>query len=166
MSAVRFSHIPDDARLWIFAAADPLRAEQLDALAERTETFLAEWHAHQHPVVGASELRYDRFLLVAADEAATGVSGCSIDSLFRVLKQGESELGTSMLDNSLIWFRDGAGTIRTASRPDFRQLATAGAVTGDTVVFDNTVSTVGALRSGRWEGPARDSWHGRVFGLE
>jgi hypothetical protein len=165
VSVVPFVRIPDDARLWVFAAADPLNTEQREALETRADDFVRGWLAHQQPVVGASETRYDRFLLVAADEAATGVSGCSIDSLFRVLKQAEQEFGTSMLDNSLIWFRTGEDEVRAVSRPEFRKLAGAGEVTGDTVVFDNTVSSVGALRSGRWETPARHAWHGQAFGL-
>jgi hypothetical protein len=48
-------------------------------------------------------------------------------------------------------------------RGRFRELAAAGAVSPDTVVFDNTVQSLGALRGGRWETPARASWHGRAF---
>jgi hypothetical protein len=163
LSPVPFSDLPDDARLWIFAAADPLSARSRDALVAYTDAFVREWLAHGHPVVGAFDLRYDRFLLVAADEAATGVSGCSIDALFRVLKQAEGELGVSLLDRSRVWYRDPSGAVQSASRPEFGQLAGAGEITADTVVFDNTVSTVGDLRAGMWEGPARQSWHGRAF---
>jgi len=36
-------------------------------------------------------------------------------------------------------------------------------VTLDTIVFDNTVTSVGDVRSGRWERPAAGAWHGRAF---
>ena len=36
-------------------------------------------------------------------------------------------------------------------------------VTLDTIVFDNTITRVGDVRSGRWERPAADAWHGRAF---
>ena len=36
-------------------------------------------------------------------------------------------------------------------------------VTGATVVFNNTVSTVGDLRGGRWEVPASESWHAALL---
>jgi hypothetical protein len=165
VSRVPFAQIADDARLWIFAAANPLASSHRDLLRAQTGDFVEDWLAHGRPVVGAYDLRYDHFLLVAADEAATGVSGCSIDSLFRVLKQAEAEADTSLLDSSRVWFRDEAGEVQSVSRQEFRKLAEAGEVSGDTVVFDNTISTVGDLRAGMWEGPARQSWHGRAFSL-
>ena len=33
----------------------------------------------------------------------------------------------------------------------------------DTVVFDNTVTRLKDARAGRWEGPARASWHQKTF---
>jgi hypothetical protein len=38
-------------------------------------------------------------------------------------------------------------------------------VSEDTVVFDNTVATVGDLRAGKWERPFRDAWHAKAFPL-
>ena len=158
-----FSDLPDDSRLWVFAASRALTPEESGTLIGRVDEFLAGWQAHGHPVVGARDLRLDQFLLVAADERATGVSGCSIDSLYRVLKEAERDLGIGLLDSSLVFYRDGDGTVRAASRPDFRELLRDGAVDEDTPVFDNTVSTVGALRAGGWDTPLRDSWHARAF---
>lgn len=155
--------MPDAARLWVFAAAEPLPAEKAEQLLSRVDDFLGEWHAHGHPVVGARSLLHDRFLLIAADEEATGVSGCSIDSLFRVLKQAERDLGVDLLDSARVFHRDRAGELRSSTRAEFRQLAAEGAVGPEDTVFDNTVSTVGALRRGGWERPARESWHGRAF---
>jgi len=97
MTAVDFSLLPADARLWIFAASRPLAADESAALLARVDAFVDGWLAHGHPVVGARDWRHDRFLLVGADERATGVSGCSIDSLFRVLKELEGQLGAGLL---------------------------------------------------------------------
>src|SRR5690606_9527185 len=105
--SVPFATLPDAARLWIFASRDPVTGDTAAALLRRVDTFLEEWHAHGHPVVGGRDWRYDRFLMVAADEEATGVSGCSTDSLFRVFKAAERELGVTLLDGSLIWYRAG-----------------------------------------------------------
>jgi hypothetical protein len=114
--------------------------------------------------VGAREWRHDRFLLVGADERATGVSGCSIDSLFRSLKHLESTLGITLLDPSPVWFRDRAGEILAVPRAEFRRLAREGEAGADTVVFDNTVRSAGDLRAGRWETHAGGSWHANLLG--
>lgn len=164
MSAIDFTALPDDARLWVFPSPRRLSDAEAAALLETIDRFLEEWHAHGHAVVGARELRDHQFLFIAADERATGVSGCSTDSMMRVLKALEQQLGLSLADQTPLWYRDSEGAVRTASRPEFRELATAGAVNADTVVFDHTVPTVGALREGRWETRAAESWHARLLG--
>lgn len=160
-----FAEMPDDARLWVFAAPEALSERQDEWLREHVERFVEGWVAHGAPVAGAYEVVDDRFLLVAADERATGVSGCSIDALTRTLKQAEAELGTSLLDAaSRVWYRDPSGQVLAAPRAEFRERVRAGEVAGDTPVFDNTAPTVGAVRRGEWERPMRDSWHGKAFG--
>lgn len=163
--SVPFTDLPDDARVWIFASPEALTAEQSNALLERVDSFLEGWHAHGHAVVGGRDWRYERFLVIAADERATGVSGCSTDSLYRVFKAAERDLGIHLLDGSLVWYRDGE-EIRSATRPEFRDRVRQGEVRPDTIVFDNTAPTVGDLRAGRWERPMRDSWHWRAFGAQ
>ncbi|HEX2206990.1 MAG TPA: hypothetical protein VHG93_04860 [Longimicrobium sp.] len=163
MPAVPFDRLPDDARLWVFAAARPLDEARQQALLAHADAFLARWAAHGAPVLGGRELRHGRFLLIGADERATGVSGCSIDTLFRSLGELEAEMGVAMRDGSLVYFRDESGEIQAAPRPAFRQRAAAGGVTEDTLVFDNTIGTVGELRGGGWEKPLRESWHARAF---
>jgi hypothetical protein len=165
MPAIDFDRLPDDARVWVFAASRALSGAEQASLLSRVDDFLARWNAHGHPVVGARDLRHDQFLVLAADERATGVSGCSIDSLFGALRQVQQELGATLLDSTTVWFRDRDGHVRGLSRPEFRALARSGGVDADTVVFDNTVATVGDVRQGRWETALRDSWHARAFPL-
>jgi hypothetical protein len=166
MPATSFDRMPDDARLWVFAAPHPLEPNQAEALLARVDGFLERWAAHGAPVLGARELRHGQFLLVAADERATGVSGCSIDTLFHALGEVEETLGTELRRTaSLVLYRDAGGAIRSVDRAGFRQLAAAGEVGEETVVFDNTVATVGDLRAGRWERPFRDAWHAKAFPL-
>jgi hypothetical protein len=160
---VPFDELPDDARLWIVAADRPLNDAAAGMLRRRVDAHLEVWHAHGTPVRGGCELRYGRFLLVGADERASGVSGCSIDSLFRVLKDVEREAGVKLLDVSPVWYRDGQGEVRSAPRAGFREAVKRGEVDAETIVYDNTVSTVGALRGGEWEKPLNRSWHAEVF---
>ncbi len=163
MSVVSWDQLPDDARVWIFAAAHPLSEAESASLLRGVDHFIGAWAAHGAPVRGARDWRHGRFLLVGADERATGVSGCSIDSLFHALASAESATGVSLRDSSLVFYRDAAGEIRSVPRSEFRRLAAAGEVTADTPVFDNTVTTAGDVRTGRWETLLRDSWHARAF---
>ena len=165
MPAVPFPSLPPDARAWVFAATQPVVGSDAEDLLHEIDRFVHGWLAHGQPVVGSCDWRYDHFLLVAADERATGVSGCSIDSLFRSLKGLESRLGISLLDASPVWYRADGGHVVAVSRPEFRELVRAAEVGPDTIVFDNTVTTVAQIEGGEWERKMAESWHGRAFGL-
>ena len=162
MPQTDFARLPDHARLWIFAASRPLTGVEERRLLEQVDAFQHHWTAHGTPLTSARDVRYGRFLLVAVDEQAAGVSGCSIDALVRGLRALEQDLHVELLDNGPVQYRTG-DEIRRVSRSEFHRLSDTGAVTPDTVVFDNTVATVGGVRSGLWEAPAARSWHGRVF---
>ena len=164
MPIVSLDQLPDHARLWIFAADRQLPASESSRLLAQVDAFLAQWKAHGHPLTVARDWRYDRFLLVGVDEASAGASGCSIDAMVRTLGELERDLSVQLLDNGPVVYRDDGGIARL-SRPAFAELARAGGVSADTIVFNNAVTRVGELREGRWEAPARACWHGRAFGL-
>lgn len=159
---ISFSQLPGHARLWVFASERPLASDETTRLLDAVDAFLASWHAHQVPLMCARDWRHDQFLLVGADEQAAGVSGCSIDALVRSMKALGADLGVSLLDHGAVHFREGS-QVRRLSRDAFGASAEAGEVSPETLVFDNTVTSVGALRAGGWERPASTSWHQRAF---
>ena len=126
------------------------------------DAFLDGWAAHGTPLTAGREWREGRFLFVAVDEATAPPSGCSIDSLARVLKDLGKGWRMSFLDHSPVWFRSG-GELKSASRIEFKALADAGEVHLETPVFDNTIIRMDQLRNGEWEKAAGASWHQRAF---
>jgi hypothetical protein len=163
MPLTDFAALPGHSRLWTFAANRPLGDQETAPFLAATDQFLGGWSAHNVPLATGRDWRYGQFLFVGVDEDSAGASGCSIDALVRFIRQAEGALGVAMTDNRPVWFRGRDGEIRCESRERFRALAKEGAVTAGTIVFDNTIETVGDLRSGRWETPASESWHGRAF---
>jgi hypothetical protein len=161
MSLVPFTSMPDEGRLWVFGAAEPLDPAAATRLLEAVDHHLAQWRAHGTPLVAAREWREDRFLAVAVDEAATGASGCSIDGMFRVLSALENEIGTSLVGAGRVFWRDHTGAIHTGSRQDFSAAARRGDVTAHTMVFDPSITTVGEWRRS-FEKRAESSWHARL----
>jgi len=162
MPRVSLTELPDHAKLWVFAAERPVTGPAQANLLADVDAFLDGWAAHGTPLRCGRDFVHDRFLIVAVDEAAAGVSGCSIDALTRQLRDHEHRLGMALLDNAPVHYRAGDGVARV-SRAEFRALAAAGTVTAETIVFNNTVPDLGAVRAGRWETRAADSWHGRSF---
>lgn len=162
MPRILFSDLPSASRLWIFPAERPLTSEEEERLLSRIDAYLESWRAHGAPLTCARDWRYGRFLLVGVDEASEPPTGCSIDGMTKVLKRLGAELGMTFVDRAPVMYRDG-DEIRRVSRAEFKAKAQAGELTLDTTVFDNSIIQVSELKEGKWETPARESWHGRVF---
>ena len=106
MPRVEFDQLPDDARVWIFPAERSLsEAEQLLAVVD---PFIAQWGAHAVPLTAGREMRYDRFLFVGVDQRQAGLSGCSIDALFRQTQMLEQQMGVELADHAPVLFRRGS----------------------------------------------------------
>ena len=163
MPVVRFDSLPDDARLWVFAASEPVTGNRADMLLNAVDEWLAEWKAHGEPLTCARDWRDDRFLAIGVDQSTAGASGCSIDALFRVFKELQASGGPSMLDGSRVFHRGTDSAVKSQSRAEFVKSAASGEVGADTPVFDTSVTTAAAYRTG-FEKPARDSWHGELLG--
>jgi hypothetical protein len=162
MPRIAFDELPADARLWIFAASRPLNEEERRRVLVETDAFIDGWMAHGVPLSAARDIRHDQFVFVGVNERAAGVSGCSVDALVRRMGQLQSALGVELTDNAPVLFRRG-DRIDRVPRDRFAELAETGDVALDTIVFDNTVESVGDLRAGRWEVRAADAWHARAF---
>ncbi len=162
MPMVPFEALPDESRLWVFGVERSLAEAEKESFLSAVDLFLETWVAHGVPLTCGRDFRRGRFLLVAVDEASVPPSGCSIDAMVGVLRDQERRLGLRVLDNTPVWFVED-GEVQRTSRSEFGRLAEEGAVGPDTVVFDNTVTRLKDARLGRWEGPARESWHQRAF---
>lgn len=157
-----FDGLPDAAGLWIFPLARPLSGVERERVTAQLDAFLRGWNSHGAPVHGAYQIFEDRFVLIAG-HVGDGVSGCSTDSMVRVMKHVRDEFGIDGFDRTLVFFRDSQDGIQAVSRRDFQALVDAGRVDADTVVFDATIRLVGDLRRGGFETVFARSWHARAF---
>ncbi|HUF65115.1 MAG TPA: hypothetical protein VMM17_03990 [Gemmatimonadaceae bacterium] len=162
MPTVDFADLPDLARVWVFASSRPLSEAEERELLSGVDAFLKEWRAHGEPLAAARDWREHRFLTIGVDQRAAHASGCSIDGLYRVLKEFERTVGAGLLGGGMVHYRVASGEIRTLQRDDFAESGERGDVTRDTTVFDLTVSTVREWLTG-FEKPAGRSWHSQLL---
>lgn len=164
LNTTRFdlSALPLNARLWIFSLIETIEGEKRVKLSSELDSFLMQWHAHGAQVSGGYEFFEDRFIILAADQERTEVSGCSIDSMQKEVRRLLAELGAPPADPSWVFYRNG-GRIEAADRDEFARLVAAGEVSAETPVFDTSIQTLEQYRSGRWELPMAQSWHARAF---
>lgn len=158
MPLVPFHSLPNDARVWVFAASEPVTGENADRLLSAVDEWLSDWKAHGEPLTCARDWREARFLAIGVDQSTAGASGCSIDALFRVFKSLQSAGGPSLLGGSRVFYRDPDGNIVANSRAEFVKSGLG----PDTTVFDTTVTTARDYRRS-FEKPLRDSWHREIL---
>lgn len=161
MSYIPFDKLPDSSRLWIFAANRQLSEAEADMLLREMQSFCNSWVAHEAPVTGSAEMMYNQFLLVAADEA-TFPTGCSTDEMVRRVRSLGETYDAGFFGMPKVQYL-ASGAVLSVNRTDFGDLAKSGEASDETIVFDNTLTTLSEFRKGKWEIPAKDSWHARAF---
>jgi hypothetical protein len=161
MPIVPFSVLPDSARVWVFASDTELTGAAADTLLAAVDSFLSQWKAHGFPLSCAREWRDDRFLAIGVDVEAENASGCSIDGLFRTLQQLERTIGSRLVGGGRVFYRVGS-EIRAATRDEFIERIKRGDVSGETRVFDTSLTGMRAWRT-RFEQPAGAAWTAPFF---
>ena len=157
-----FPNFPDSARLWVFPLARALEPSERALLKQQLDDFTRAWKSHGAPVHGAYEIVEDRFVLIAG-YVDDGVSGCSTDSMMRVMTSLKKEQGIDGFDRTLVFFRDDVRQLRAVAREEFQRMVDAGNVRDETAVFDATIQTVGDLRAHRFETTFARAWHASAF---
>ena len=158
-----FDHLPDAARIWVYAADRDLNELEENRTVEILQSFCASWTSHGRPVRSAAGMLESRFAVIAGHIPGGDISGCGIDASVHALDQAKGELGLEWLSALAVHYRDANEAIRSVSRAAFRASAAAGDVHEKTIVFDPGIQQLGELRAGRFERPAEETWHRRAF---
>src|SRR5687767_6879324 len=92
------------SRIWIYQSSRIFTISEALDIEEKLQAFAADWKSHGTPVKGAAYLFFGQFIIIMADETATGVSGCSTDSSVRMIKEIEQQFGVNMFDRTMLSF--------------------------------------------------------------
>src|SRR5207344_3062365 len=80
------------SRVWIYQCHRIFTLSEALFIEDHLKHFVDEWKSHGSPVKGYANLFFGRFIVLMADESATGVSGCSTDGSVRLIKELESAM--------------------------------------------------------------------------
>jgi hypothetical protein len=150
------SSFDPQSRVWIYQSSRIFSISEALDIEETLQAFAGQWKSHGTPVKGAAYLFFGQFIILMADETATGVSGCSTDSSVRLIKEIEQQYGVNMFDRTMLSFiiKDKIQQLPLA------QLSYAfqnGFLNGDSLYFNNTVQTREELEN-KWIIPVKESW--------
>ena len=153
-------HLPPDfsptSRVWIYQSSRLFFLSEVFEIEDMLKQFTESWQSHGAPVKGYANLFFGLFIVLMADETASGVSGCSTDSSVRLIKEIEKKFSVSMFNRESLAFY----VKEKVQQIPMSQLEYALAnnfITPDTIYFNNLVQTKKELEE-KWLIPLKESW--------
>jgi hypothetical protein len=152
--------IPQDfhpsSRVWIYQSSRLFSLSEALQIEDLLNEFVRQWKSHGVPVKGYANLLFGQFIVIMANETATGVSGCSTDSSVRVIKQIEQQFGVEMFNRQMLAFvvKD---KIQLLPMAQLNYAASNDFINADTLYFNNLVATKEELLS-NWIISIKQSW--------
>ena len=145
-----------DSRVWIYQCNRLFALSEALEIEELLKDFTGQWKSHGTPVKGEAHLFFGQFIVLIADETATGVSGCSTDSSVRLIKDIEQRFTVNMFDRTTLAFivKD---KVQLLPLSQLQYAVENGFINADTLYFNNLVQTKEELE-GKWIVAIRDTW--------
>jgi hypothetical protein len=151
-----FTHLPPQSRVWIYQANREIAQSEAGLIGKEIKDFISQWLAHKAKVTGDGALLYDRFLILAADEEKLQVSGCSIDSTVKFVRETGAKYNINFFDRFYTCYWHGDKVVG-CDFDTFKTKMINGEINDDTIVFNNLVTTIKGLND-RWQVPLAESW--------
>lgn len=158
---VDFSTLPDESRVWIYQANRSFTENEIEAISSKLNVFIENWTAHGGDLESGYCIKYKRFIIIGLNQNLNKASGCSIDASVHFIQQLENDYQVDLMDKMNVSYKQGD---YIAYKPllDFKKMAKDKAVSKNTIVFNNLVTTVAEFNE-NWEVPASESWHARFL---
>ncbi len=152
-----------DSRVWVYQCNRLFSVNEVLEIEEMLNEFIRQWLSHGAPVKGAAYLFFGQFIILMADETATGVGGCSTDSSVRMVKSIEQKYGVNMFDRTTLAFivKDKVELLPVSQ---LQYAVDNGFINADTLYFNNLVPTKAELES-KWIVPIKESWLAKKISL-
>ncbi len=152
------------SRVWIYQAARVFTLSEALEIESMLENFTQSWKSHGTPVKGEAHLFFGQFIVLLADETATGVSGCSTDSSVRLIKDIEQRFSVSLFDRTSLAFiiKD---KVQLLPMAQLQYAADNEFISAETLYFNNLVQSKAELEND-WIIPAGKSWLGKKISFK
>ncbi len=151
----------DTSKVWIYQCNRLFTLSEALQIEELLEDFTKSWQSHGAKVKGYANLFFGQFIILMADETATGVGGCSIDSSVRLIKNIEQDYNVNLFERQMLAFII-KERIQLLPMEQLNYAIENGFINTDTLYFNNTVQTKKELLS-NWIIPVKQSWLAKRF---
>ncbi len=148
--------LPDNTRVWIYQANRSFTQEEVWEISDILENFVDRWQSHQRDVAGYGSLYYRRFVVLMADEHKCDVSGCSIDSSVKLIRELEQAYDLNFFDRMKVCYKITNDLIGSFPFDKLNEMLESGKLKDDSIVFNNLVATKKDFET-NWEKPFKES---------
>ena len=149
------------SRVWVYQSDRKFTSAEENQIIDKLAVFTSQWKAHGNELLATAEIRYGYFIVLVVDETQANVTGCSIDSSVRLIKEIEQEYQVDLFNRFNMAYKVNEEVVVT-NKEDFETLVNIKQITPETIVFNNMVQTLADFNQ-KWEVPFKDSWHSTVF---
>ncbi len=149
------------SRVWVYQSDRKFTSTEEIELLDKLSEFTNQWKAHGNELQAKAEIRYGFFIILTVDETKANVTGCSIDSSVRIIKEIEQLFNVDLFNRFNMAYKVD-GEVIVNGKEDFETLVNIKKITEETIVFNNMVQNLDELNS-KWEVQFKDSWHSTVF---
>jgi hypothetical protein len=148
-----------DSRVWIYQGNRLFTLSEVLEVETLLEEFVNDWNSHGTQVKGFASVFFGQFIVLMADETASGVSGCSTDSSVRLIKEIEKKFSVNLFDRQVLAFviKD---KIQLIPLSQLNYAFENGFMDQDTLYINNTVLNKAELQD-NWIIPVKRSWLGK-----
>jgi hypothetical protein len=145
-----------DSKVWIYQSSRLFSMDEALGIEILLKEFTQQWKSHGTPVKSEAYLFFGQFIVLIADETATGVSGCSTDSSVKLIKDIEQRYKVNMFDRTTLAFivKD---KVELLPLTHLQHAFDNGFIDMKTLYFNNLVQTKEELEK-NWIIQIKDSW--------
>ena len=99
-----FSNLDPDSKVWIFQSIIELNSKEQYFISKELDFFLHEWKSHGNELKADYILFKSHFIIISVDKFFFEASGCSLDKLFKKIKDLGLYLDKDLFQRDYIFF--------------------------------------------------------------
>ncbi len=158
---VEFDTLSDDAKIWIYPSSRKFYKEEIVEIEGLVKNFVTNWKSEDSSFKASFELKYDRFIVLAAEDTEAPLRSSEIDESVAFMISLQSTYDVILIDRLNVCFKQGE-FVQYKDLKEFKKLIKNKSVSKKSIIFDNLISNLADYKE-FWEIPITDSWYNRFL---
>jgi hypothetical protein len=151
-----FEKLNKSSKVWVFQSSFEIPESLLDNISNDSKDFLNQLNSHGNSLKGSFKLIYNHFLVIAVENIENEISGCSIDTITRFIKNLELIYNLSFFDRLIVKYKE-HNNIKSTSLHEFKSICKTKKISDKITVFNNLVKNIDELDN-IWETSIQNTW--------